>query len=55
MNAGRLVATVEKFPQVLEEAKHLFQDVEVGLKERAEARRREGRMGIIHGDFWTGK
>jgi hypothetical protein len=51
VNYTRLVATVQRFPNILGSSKEIFQAVKE--KTQREVDEEEGEM--IHGDFWTGK
>jgi hypothetical protein len=53
VNYGLLIAVIDRMPHVLEESRGLF----LKVKQEVEARREktDQEMGIIHGDFWTGK
>ena len=51
VNYGRLEATIEKFPELLEGSRKLFQEIATTLKQEAD----DGTGALIHGDFWTGK
>ena len=54
VNFGRLVATVDMFPAILERSRGLFKQIEAEMKKRV-ASQDTAKLGIIHGDFWSGK
>lgn len=51
-NYGLLLRRVERFPNILTEAKPVFEEVlAMATAELAD----EAKLQVIHGDFWTGK
>ena len=52
LSCGRLDATIEKFPEILDNKKSLFQHVSQRI---TAITHRDDDVGIIHGDFWPGK
>lgn len=51
INYGRLLPTIEMFPNILEQSREVFKGVEDMMKKEME----EGKGDLIHGDFWSGK
>ena len=51
LSCGRLDATVDKFPDMLEDKRLLFKNV----SERIKALTKADKLGVVHGDFWPGK
>jgi hypothetical protein len=47
----KLVANTEKYPEILQECRGLFEDVARDARETFDRRD----SSLIHGDFWTGK
>lgn len=52
INFGWLLQRIAQFPAVLEEAKDIFEEVK---KMAAAELEEDGRVQVIHGDFWSGK
>ncbi|KUJ21982.1 uncharacterized protein LY89DRAFT_778327 [Mollisia scopiformis] len=50
INYQRLIASIESFPEILEEKRDLFEDVAQSVTK--ELNEKEG--DLIHGDFWSG-
>ena len=51
VNAGRLVQTVDMFPDILGDSRDMLTEIASKLK----SRRNHPDLSLIHGDFWTGK
>lgn len=51
-NYELLLSRVEKFPEVLQEARPVFEKVIEMAKAELD---NEDELQVIHGDFWTGK
>lgn len=51
-NYDLLLSRVEKFPEVLQEARPVFEKLIEMAKAELE---NEDKLQVIHGDFWTGK
>lgn len=51
INYGRLVATIDEFPEILASSKYTFEAVAKDARKRLDTE--DGRL--IHGDFWSGK
>lgn len=51
INYTTLVATIERFPEILEGSRGVFEAVAKDVRERFD--NEEG--SLIHGDFWSGK
>lgn len=51
VNYGRLLPTIELFPEILEQSRETFKGVEDMMRKEMEA----GKGDLIHGDFWSGK
>ena len=51
VNYGRLIATIDLFPTILEECRDMFGEMKEKYKKEAEEQDGE----LIHGDFWSGK
>ena len=54
VNFGRLVSTVDMFPAILEGSRGMFEQIEAEMKKRI-ASQDVAKLGIVHGDFWSGK
>lgn len=51
-NYELLLSRVEKFPEILQEARPVFEKVIEMAKAELD---NEDELQVIHGDFWTGK
>lgn len=51
-NYGLLLQRIDKFPDILMDARPVFEEVFAMAKAELDA---EAELQIIHGDFWTGK
>lgn len=51
VNYDMLVATTDRFPDILEEKRGILEGVRESVKREMEERDGE----LIHGDFWSGK
>lgn len=51
INYATLVARIERFPEILEESRGVFEAVAKEVRDRFD--NEEG--SLIHGDFWSGK
>lgn len=51
-NYGLLLQRIDKFPDILMDAKPVFEEVFAMAKAELDA---EAKLQVIHGDFWTGK
>ena len=52
---ARLVITMDLFPEILEEERGLFEEIQEVMDKRNKKRKAEGKVGIVHGGFWAGK
>lgn len=55
INYSMLLETIEKFPEILEESRGVFEKVRDFAAAELKKLDHDDEYGIIHGDFWTGK
>lgn len=56
INYTTLLATIENFPDLLEESRGVFEEVVGEMRGVLEKLEDEGEGGVlVHGDFWSGK